>query len=167
MGVMLLAKAGLANSEDGKAIFTTRCAACHNVNVKVVGPALAGVEERRSVEWITNFVHSSQALVKKNDKDAVALFNQFNNTIMPDHPDISEVQIRSILDYIKAETKTIGKDDAPFPRPGKLQPSFTPISIYNGDFFFTYIAFVLVMIASFVVAVRVKELQRENTRSND
>ncbi|HZF63666.1 MAG TPA: cytochrome c, partial [Chitinophagaceae bacterium] len=70
--------------EEGKSIFATRCAACHNVNKTLTGPALAGVDERRSLEWIVNFVHSSQTMIKNGDKDAVALYKQFNNIPMPD-----------------------------------------------------------------------------------
>ena len=80
--------------DEGKAIFTARCAACHNVNKIVTGPALAGVEERRSVDWIISFVHSSQTLVKSGDPTAVELFNKFNNIPMPDHPDLTPDNIK-------------------------------------------------------------------------
>ena len=56
--------------EEGKTIFINRCAACHNVNKVMTGPALAGIDQRRSLEWITKFIHSSQTLVKSGDKDA-------------------------------------------------------------------------------------------------
>ncbi len=153
--------------DDGKAIFSVRCAACHNVNVKVVGPALAGVDQRRSINWIINFVHSSQTLVKKNDKDAVALFNEFNYTVMPDHPDLSDDQIKSIVDYVKSQTKSASSDAAPFARPGRLQPNYIPVSISNLGFFIPYIALIFVMIACMVIAVKVKELQRENKKEEN
>ena len=69
--------------EEGKTIFVSRCASCHHVNKTVVGPALSGVDERRSMDWIINFVHSSQTMVKKGDKDAVGLFKKFNSMPMP------------------------------------------------------------------------------------
>ncbi len=150
-----------ATIDDGKAIFSVRCAACHNVNIKLVGPALAGVDQRHNIDWIINFVHSSQTLVKKNDKDAVALFTEFNKMVMPDHPDLSNDQIKSIVEYVKSETKT-KSSDAPFARPGRLAPNYIPISISNFAFFGTYIALIFLMVACMVVAVKVKELQREN-----
>src|SRR5215213_6546277 len=85
-------------AEEGKTIFTSRCAGCHNVNKQVVGPALAGVNQRRSLDWIINFVHSSQTVIQKGDKDAVALFKQFNNIPMPDHKDLSEGQIKNLVE---------------------------------------------------------------------
>ena len=57
--------------EEGKTIFAARCASCHNVNKVLTGPALAGVHERRSIDWIVSFVKSSQAMVKSGDKDAI------------------------------------------------------------------------------------------------
>lgn len=148
---------------DGKTIFGSRCAACHNVNAQVVGPALANVDQRHSIDWIINFVHSSQALVKGNDKQAVAVFNEFNHTVMPDHPDLSGDQVKSIVEYIRSQTKvSANSDGAPFARPGKLLPNYMPISITNYVFFGTYLALVLIMTASFLAAVRVKEMQREN-----
>lgn len=148
--------------DDGKVIFSTRCAACHNINIKLVGPALAGVDQRHNIDWIVNFVHSSQTLVKKNDKDAVALFTEFNHMVMPDHPDLSNDQIKSVVEYVKSQTKTKSGDEAPFPRPGRLQPNNIPIPISNFAFFGTYVALIFIMVACLVVAVKVKELQREN-----
>src|SRR5688500_16613500 len=76
-------------AEEGKTIFAARCASCHNVNKDLTGPALAKVDERRSMEWIVSFIRSSQSLVKSGDKDAVAVFEKFNRIPMPDHPDLS------------------------------------------------------------------------------
>ena len=92
-------------AEEGKAIFTSRCTGCHNVNKMVVGPALAGVDQRRPIDWIVNFVHSSQKVVKSGDPYAVSLFNKFNKIQMPDHPDLTSDNIKSIVEYIKVEAK--------------------------------------------------------------
>src|SRR4051812_17969223 len=49
---------------EGKTIFMNRCAACHNVNKKLTGPALAGVDNRHNLDWIVRFVQSSQTVIK-------------------------------------------------------------------------------------------------------
>jgi mono/diheme cytochrome c family protein len=90
--------------ENGKIIFTARCASCHSINHKIIGPALAFADERHDIDWIVRFVQSSQTMVRNGDKDAVALFNQFNNTPMPDHPDLTNENIKDIVSYIKNET---------------------------------------------------------------
>src|SRR3712207_55348 len=83
--------------EEGKTIFATRCASCHNVNKVLTGPALAGVHEHRSIDWIVSFVKSSQSIVKGGDKDAVAIFEQFNKIPMPDHPDLTAENIKNVV----------------------------------------------------------------------
>ena len=54
---LVLALSGF--SQDGKKLFKANCAACHKIDKKLVGPALAGVEERwenhdNLVAWIAN-----------------------------------------------------------------------------------------------------------------
>lgn len=149
--------------DEGKAIFTARCAACHNVNKIVTGPALAGVEERRSVDWIISFVHSSQTLVKSGDPTAVELFNKFNNIPMPDHPDLTPDNIKNILAYIKSETKMVS-DAAPFARPAKLHPAYVPLTINNYGFFLSYFGLVGVLILVLLMAVRTKEYERSTQK---
>src|SRR5687767_3458580 len=86
-------------AEEGKAIFAARCASCHNVNKSLTGPGLAGNSDRRSMDWIVRVVRSSQTLVKTGDKEAVAVFEQFNNSPMPDHTDLTEGNIANIVEY--------------------------------------------------------------------
>jgi cytochrome c551/c552 len=150
--------------EEGKAIFSSRCAACHNVNKVVTGPALAGVDQRRSIDWIINFVHSSQTVIKKGDKDAVALFDKFNKIPMPDHPDLTPDNIRSIVEFIKSEASA-ATETAPFNKPGKLRPVYTPLSITNYGFFIGYLAVVALLIFGLLMAVKVKSMER-NMRRN-
>ena len=147
--------------DDGKLIFTSRCASCHNVNKIVVGPALAGVSERHPEDWIVKFVHSSQTVIKGGDKAAIDLYEKFNKVPMPDHPDLSTDNIKSILAYIKSETK-IPSEAASF-RPDKLRPAYTPILITNWQFFTGYMVLVLMLAAAMILLVRVKEIQRKDT----
>lgn len=145
--------------EEGKTIFTTRCAGCHNVNRILTGPALAGVEQRHSIDWIINFVHSSQTVIKNGDQTAVALFNKFNHIQMPDHPDLTADNIKSIVEYIKSEAAAGGGDGkAPFATPTVLKTPYTPIQINNYSFFAFYLAAVVLLIGGLVFAARVKTL---------
>jgi cytochrome c551/c552 len=147
--------------EDGRMIFTSRCASCHNVNKIIVGPALAGVSERHSVDWIVKFIHSSQTVIKGGDKTAVDLYEKFNKVPMPDHPDLSADDINSILSYIKSETKN--PSEATSFRPDKLRPAYTPILITNWQFFTGFMVLVLVLAAAMILLVSVKEIQRKDT----
>jgi cytochrome c551/c552 len=144
--------------DDGKKIFTSRCASCHNVNKVVLGPALAGVTDRHSEDWIIKFVHSSQTVIKSGDHAAVTLYEKFNKIPMPDHPDLSSENIQGILAYIKSETKSPVL--APSFRPNIVHPNYTPISITNYKFFEAYLSLVVLMTVSLVALVKVKEIQR-------
>ena len=88
--------------EAGKKIFNDNCAACHSLDAQVVGPALKGVAERRSEEWVKNFVKNSTKLIQSGDKDAVALFEQFNKIQMPAfESSLSEEQLSAVVAYLQ------------------------------------------------------------------
>jgi cytochrome c2 len=147
--------------DDGKMIFVSRCASCHNVNKQVLGPALAGVGERRTEDWIIQFVHGSQSVIKGGDKTATDLYEKFNKVTMPDHRDLSTENIKSILAYIKSETKTTS-DVVGF-RPEILHPAYTPVSGSNWQFFSGYMFLIWLMAFALIQLVRVKEIQRKET----
>ena len=148
-------------SEEGKQIFVSRCAACHSVNKTLTGPALAGLHERRSIDWIVKFVQSSQSVIKSGDKDALALYEKFNKIPMPDHSDLSEENIKTIVEFIKSESKDVNTASvAPFAKPGRLKPAHVPISINNYGFFLSYLGLVSLLVGALIALVKVKGLQR-------
>ncbi len=83
----------------GKALFNANCAACHKLDAKMTGPALRGVTERRSSEWLHSWIKDSQAMIKSGDKDAVKLFGENNKAIMPGYPQLSAEDVDNILAY--------------------------------------------------------------------
>ena len=87
--------------ESGKQIFQKSCAACHSIGAgKLVGPDLAGVNDKRPEDWLLKFIKSSQTLVNSGDKTAMALLEEFNKIPMPDQA-LSDDQIRKVLGHIK------------------------------------------------------------------
>ena len=152
-------------TDEGKMIFTSRCASCHNVNKVIVGPALAGVTDRHTEDWIIHFVHSSQSVIKGGDKTAIALYEKFNKVPMPDHPDLSAESIKGILAYIKSETKA--KAAEPSFRPDRIHPKYTPILSTNYLFFSAYLGLVALMTTALVALVKVKEMQRKSSDRSD
>lgn len=140
--------------EEGKTIFMSRCAGCHHVNKVLTGPALAGVQERHSIEWLVRFVQSSQRMIQSGDKDAVALYQQFNHVSMPDHPDLTESNIKDIIDYIRSAT-VASDDKAPFAKPAKLQTVYQPLSLERDYLVFgTYLLVACLLIALLLFVVR-------------
>jgi len=150
-----------ANPENGKMLFQGRCASCHNVMKKLTGPALAGVEDRHPEAWIISFVKSSQAMVKAGDAAALEVFNKNNQVVMPDHPDLSDDQIRDILAYIKETAAHAPKeDDAPFSRPGQKQPNLMPLSVYNFPFMIAYLVLIVVIVILLIFLVNIKSYEQ-------
>lgn len=94
---------------EGASLFNTYCAVCHAINQQLVGPALAGVHERRDMDWIIRFVQNSQRVIQSGDEYAVNLYNEFNKTMMPSF-DLSDEQVTSIIAYIESES---GQEAAP------------------------------------------------------
>lgn len=146
--------------EEGKTIFTSRCAGCHNIHKVMTGPALAGVDKRHTIDWIVNFVHSPGKAIKAGDPAAVALFNQFHIQ-MPDHPDLTADNIKNVVEYIKTEAAaTSTSDKAPSAKPSQLHPAYKPLTLANGGFFLTYFALVGLLVTALLFAGRVKNYER-------
>src|SRR5258707_508407 len=102
----------------GQAIFG-RCQQCHEVKRKSTGPALAGIDERRPVKWIIDWVHNSAKVIASGDEYAVKLFKDNQNTPMTAFTDLSDADILSVLAFIKAEA---AKPDAVAATPAGGQP---------------------------------------------
>ncbi|MDP2957290.1 MAG: cytochrome c [Longimicrobiales bacterium] len=91
---------GRACGQDGEAIFKTTCVACHTIGGgRLVGPDLAGVQERRSEDWFIAFVQRSQSVIASGDPEAVALSQEYPGLVMPDWP-LSDAEARAVLAYI-------------------------------------------------------------------
>ncbi|MBI2337260.1 MAG: cytochrome c [Deltaproteobacteria bacterium] len=99
--ILSLPSTALAFVGQGKVLFEQKCAACHTIGGgRRVGPDLAGVHDRHKEDWMLKFIKSSQAVIQSGDPEAVALFEQNNKIIMPDHL-FSDDEIKGIIAYIK------------------------------------------------------------------
>ena len=65
----------------GKAKFDAICVACHMIDKRMIGPALKGVYDRRSPEWVMNMILNPDGMLKE-DPIAKALLKEYNNAIM-------------------------------------------------------------------------------------
>ncbi|MFD0992207.1 c-type cytochrome [Tenacibaculum geojense] len=88
-----------ARQKEGKKLFKSLCASCHKLDKKLVGPALAGVEERRSNEWLKAWIRDNAALRASGDKDAIAIYEEYNQSNMTAFPQLSDQNIDDILYY--------------------------------------------------------------------
>ena len=83
----------------GKELFNTNCAACHNLDRKMTGPALRGVTGRHKRDWFYGWIKNSSALIKAGDPDAVKLFAENNQAVMTAFPQLSTADVDNILAY--------------------------------------------------------------------
>lgn len=83
----------------GESLFKANCAACHKLDKKAVGPALRGVADKFDRQWLYDWIHDSQALIKAGDPTAVKLFEENNKMIMTPFPALSKTDIDNILAY--------------------------------------------------------------------
>lgn len=85
----------------GKSVFNANCKTCHQLDRKAVGPALRGLTDRRSIDWAKKFIRNSQALIASGDADAVGIYNEFNQLVMPNHEFLSDDDVMNLLAYIE------------------------------------------------------------------
>jgi mono/diheme cytochrome c family protein len=85
--------------DKGKSLFNMNCAACHKLNKRAVGPALAGVSQKYEKEWLYSWIKNSMAMVKSGDPQAVAIYEEYNKSVMTAFPQLSNEDIDNILAY--------------------------------------------------------------------
>ncbi|MCM4157870.1 cytochrome c [Gramella sp. AN32] len=83
----------------GKAIFDSKCLACHKPHKKFIGPAPAGVLDRRSPEWVMNMMLNPNEMILK-DPIAQQLLIEHNGSPMANQ-NLSEEEARQILEYFR------------------------------------------------------------------
>jgi mono/diheme cytochrome c family protein len=83
----------------GEAKFNAICTACHMADQRMIGPALKGVYERRSPEWVMNMIMNPDGMIKE-DPIAKALLKEYNNAIMLNQ-NLSEEDARALAEYLR------------------------------------------------------------------
>jgi cytochrome c551/c552 len=103
---MLLSFSYTVKAQEGKALFNQKCASCHAIDKKLIGPALAGVEDRwpdkgQLYSWIRN----SAAVIKSGYPRAVEVYNEYQKIQMTAFPELTDKNIDDILAYINTGGK--------------------------------------------------------------
>ena len=83
----------------GEAKFNAICVACHMVDQRMIGPAMKGVYERRSPEWVMNMMLNPNGMLKE-DPIAKALLKEYNNAIMLNQ-NLTEDEARDLAEYLR------------------------------------------------------------------
>jgi protein SCO1 len=90
-----------AAAKRGQALFQSRgCIGCHAIGKdKVSGPDLAGVTQRRNLDWLRRWLRNPTAMFE-TDSTAKALLAQYNNTRMPNLR-LTDDEVEALLQYIQ------------------------------------------------------------------
>ena len=83
----------------GEAKFNAICVACHMVDQRMIGPAMQGVYERRSPEWVMNMILNPDGMLRE-DPIAKALLKEYNNAIMLNQ-NLTEEEARDLAEYLR------------------------------------------------------------------
>ena len=92
----------------GKQLFNQNCAACHALNRKMTGPALANVEARLAEDegldkdWLSRWIRNSPAMIAEGDAYSVKIYNEYNQAAMTPFPTLTDQDIDDILAYTAA-----------------------------------------------------------------
>ncbi len=83
----------------GETTFKQKCTACHMPDRKLIGPAMSGLYERRSPEWVMNMLLNPTEMLKQ-DPIASALLKEYNNVMMLNQ-NLEESEARAIAEYLR------------------------------------------------------------------
>jgi mono/diheme cytochrome c family protein len=82
----------------GETLFNTKCAACHKIDSRLVGPPLKDVTKRRKPEWIMNMMLNPQQMTMENPT-AKELFATY--LVQMTFQDVSQDDARAILEFFR------------------------------------------------------------------
>lgn len=138
---ILFSFTNIAKAEDGKSLFTGKCASCHTLGKDATGPNLQGVLGR----WNNNkanlraWVKNSGAYLKTGDKYATEVYNKFGKQAMTAFEgQLDDKQIDAIIEYT---------DKWVPPTPAKGGPGGDPAQETDNTLLFGILTLILAVVA--------------------
>jgi len=75
--VILEDKVNISMANSGEKLFNQLCTSCHIINEDYIGPAMSGILDRRSPEWIMNMILNPIQMLEE-DPIAIELLEKYN-----------------------------------------------------------------------------------------
>ena len=83
----------------GKPIYEVKCLACHKLtDEKLVGPGWKGVTDRRTPEWILNFITNTNVML---DSDLIAQKLFVTCLVRMPNQGVSDEEARDLLEFMR------------------------------------------------------------------
>lgn len=99
--LLLLSTSIVAQDYDkGKQLFKNNCAACHNMEKKVVGPALKNVVKNQGEDWTKSWIKNNNKLRASGDKHANQIFKEYNGMAMPAYEHLGDDALVDLTAYL-------------------------------------------------------------------
>ena len=83
---------------EGKELFDQKCGACHKPNERYVGPALGGVVERRTPEYVMNMALNPAEMIRRHP-EAKKLFTTY--LVEMPNQGLTPEQARRVVEYLR------------------------------------------------------------------
>lgn len=94
----------------GEELFKMKCMACHRLDDRYVGPALRGVTERRTPEFVMNMMLNPGEMVRRHPVGRAMLAAHY--TEMPAQ-NLTEEEARALLEYLRTQVAAADGDVHP------------------------------------------------------
>ena len=167
----------VANTDEaiaaGKTVFNANCKTCHKLDQKYIGPALRGATDRNNANWVKTWIKNSQAVISSGDAYAVALYKEYNNSVMPSYAFLSDAELDGVLAYIEYGDKAdaaaaAAPGDAPGDPAAAAAGSGIPneyLSIIVGVLVF--ILLLILIVLGLIVTVLTKYINKQDLPEED
>ena len=97
--VKLEDKVSITLAKSGEKLFNQLCTSCHMINEDYIGPAMSGILDRRSPEWIMNMILNPIQMLEE-DPIAIELLKEYDFEYMYNQ-NLLEEEAREILEYFR------------------------------------------------------------------
>ena len=97
--VILEDKVNISMANSGEKLFNQLCTSCHMINEDYIGPAMSGILDRRSPEWIMNMILNPIQMLEE-DPIAIELLEEYGFEYMYNQ-NLLEEEAREILEYFR------------------------------------------------------------------
>lgn len=87
-----------ALAAEGKDLFDTRCATCHRLDERYVGPEMRNIATQRDPVYIMNMILAPEKMLQQHPT-AKALLAEYGT--MMTNQNLSEEQARALLEYLR------------------------------------------------------------------
>lgn len=92
-----------AQAKEGESIFESKCAMCHKLDERYVGPELGNVLAQRSPEYVVNMIMNPLEMTAKHP-EARKMLGEYMNQ-MP-YQNVTLVDAKKILEYLRSIEKS-------------------------------------------------------------